>query len=124
MLALPDSSLWALNKQSRLDQTLERAGFAVRLVENERDLDASLSEQPADIVLADGAAAAALRERLAIIAAAPVVLSVVAVSDTVATALCSVPVAPKEERNFVKVIAAYVSRRQAGTEVDCGPGSG
>jgi hypothetical protein len=124
LLARPDSDLWALNEQGRLRQNLERAGFAVRVVESQRDLEAVLSDKPADIVLADGADVAALRDLLATAAAAPVVLSVAPLRDSAATPLesnCRVQVSTKQAGDFVKVIASYVTRRQAGTAIDCGP---
>jgi len=124
LLAPPDSDLWTLNEQGRLRQNLERAGFAVRVVESQRDLDAVLSDKPADIILADGTDVAEIRDRLATAAAAPVVLSVAPLPDSAATSLesnCSVQVSPKQGAGFVKVIASYVARRQAGTAIDCGP---
>jgi hypothetical protein len=72
-----------------------------------------------------GAGVAALRDRLATAAAAPVVLSVAPLRDGAATSLesnRSVQVSsPKQGGDFVKLIASYVTRRQAGTAIDCGP---
>jgi hypothetical protein len=124
LLAPPDSDLWTLNEQGRLRQQLERAGFAVRVVGSQRDLDAVLSDKPADIVLADDADVAALRDRLATTAAAPMVLSVAPLSDSAATSVessCSVQISPKQGGDLVKVIASYITRRQAGTAIDCRP---
>jgi hypothetical protein len=122
LLAPSASDLWTQNHESRLSKALERAGFTVRVVESERDLDRALNDTPADVVLADAADSARLRDRLANTAAAPLVLSVlpgVEAAATQAAQHCSVQISAKHNGESVKQIESYVSARQSGTATDC-----
>jgi hypothetical protein len=110
------------NGDDRLSAALERAGFAVLVVDSEQALDLALNEKPADVVLADGADATPLRERLAGISAGPLVLSVVPGADAIAGLVakqCRVQAPTRNSRQFVKQVESFVSAHQSGTALAC-----
>ncbi len=122
LLAPPGSGLHALNDDDKLSIALERAGFAVQIVASEQALDLALNDTAVDVVLADGADAAPLRERLAGSSAGPLVLSVgpdVRAVEAPAGGQCRVQAPTRNSRHFVKQVESFVSARQSGTALAC-----
>ena len=122
LLAPPGSGLHALNDDGKLSIALERAGFAVQVVESEQALDLALNDNAVDVVLADGADATPLRDRLAGSSAGPLVLSVgadVRAVEAPAGGQCRVQAPTRNSRHFVKQVESFVSARQSGTALAC-----
>lgn len=124
LFARRDSELKTFDEQAHLSHYLERSGHSVRLIDNDRDLDGALLGHPTDLVLAAPADAQALRTRLSGDSSAPLVLALVTVPGTAASAgtlvsSCLLQASFKQSRSVVRTVEGFISRRQAGTVINC-----
>lgn len=122
----PDSALRSFNKRADLSFQLERSGHTVHLIDDDRNLDAAIRANRADVVLAEPADAMALRARLAGDSAAPVVLSLTNESTAVSDAdpkvsSCLVQAAADQSKDVVQTIEVFIYSRQAGEIIRCPP---
>ena len=124
VFARRDSELQAFNEQGRFSHHLERSGFTVRLIDNERDLDGALHDKPTDLILAAPADAQALRARLTGHSSAPLVLGLAAVPAANAGAgpvvsNCLLQASFNQSMSVMRTVEDFMNRRQSGTKIDC-----
>ena len=124
LFARPNSELRSFDKRASLSFRLERSGHTVHLIDNDQNLAGALLGHRTDLVLAEPADATALRARLADDLAAPLVLSLVAVSTAASDAelevsSCQLQATVHQSRNVVQTIERFIDSRQAGETIRC-----
>ncbi|MEP6885218.1 MAG: hypothetical protein ABJC66_10760 [Gammaproteobacteria bacterium] len=124
VFARRDSELQAFNEQGRFSHHLERSGYKVRLIDNERDLDGALHDKPTDLVLASPADAQALRARLTGHSSAPLVLALAAVPAAGSGAEpvvsnCLLQASFNQSKDVLRTVEDFINRRQTGTIINC-----
>ena len=124
LFARRDSELQSYNEQMRFSHRLERSGHAVRLVDNDRDLEGAIHANATELILAAPADAKALRTQLSGDANAPLILGLAtgpaAMSATdPETSNCVLQASINESKDILRTLENFISRRQAGTIIHC-----
>ena len=121
----PRSRLPAADEQFHLASVLELAGHTVLLAKSRAELDRSLREEPADLVLADIVDARSLSAELTATPAAPVVLPVLykptdaELAEAQRQTACLGQAAKRKREHLLRTVESLLERRAKGLPTGC-----
>lgn len=122
----PRSRLPAADEQFHLSSVLELAGHTVLLAKSRAELERSLREEPADLVLADIVDARSLSAELTATPAAPVVLPVLykptdaELAEAQRQTACLGQAAKRKRGQLLRTVESLLERRAKGLPTGCG----
>jgi hypothetical protein len=116
----PDSRLRAANAELRLDNALTRAGHTVRTVSSRTELESSLQEGAADLVVTDWVDARELESEIGgRVAILPVLSGTESGTSALGGAGCVVDVHKRKGRQVIRAVDQALERGAKGLPAGC-----